>query len=54
MRNLVNICRISGLRICVIYGLNSTPSFNDDNTWKRDDVFMNLGDFGDIDRQVVE
>ena len=51
--NLVNICRISGLRICVIYGPNSTPSFNDDNTRKRD-VLWALGDFGDIDRQIVE
>ena len=40
IRNQLNICRISGLRICVIYGLNSAPSFNDDNTRKRD-VFMN-------------
>ena len=40
IRNLVNICRISGLRICVIYGLISTPSFSDDNTRKRDDVLM--------------
>ena len=38
--NLVNICWISGLCICVIYGLNSTPSFNDNNTRKRDNIFM--------------
>ena len=41
MRNLGSDCRISGLRIWVIYGLNSTLSFNNDNTRKRDDVFMN-------------
>ena len=41
IHNLVNICRISGFRICVMNGINSTPSINNDNTRKRGGVFMN-------------